>query len=92
MQEIVEIHVIFRGRVQGVGFRATVCHLADQLGVKGTVRNQMDGSVEMIAQANKNTLDMLMQRIQREFGDFIQHVETDDHEILRVFDGFHIVR
>lgn len=33
------------GRVQGVGFRFTTKHLADQLGVSGIVRNESDGSV-----------------------------------------------
>lgn len=41
-------HVIVRGRVQGVGFRAFVEHEAEKRGVAGWVRNRRDGSVEAV--------------------------------------------
>ncbi len=41
-------HVIVRGRVQGVGFRAFVEHEALKRGIEGWVRNCRDGSVEAV--------------------------------------------
>ena len=41
-------HVVFRGRVQGVGFRAFVEDEAARTGVEGWVRNRRDGTVEAI--------------------------------------------
>ena len=41
-------HVVVRGRVQGVGFRAFVEHHAVQRGLEGWVRNRSDGSVEAV--------------------------------------------
>ncbi len=41
------IQVYFEGRVQGVGFRWTVRHIAKGFDVKGWVRNLIDGGVEM---------------------------------------------
>lgn len=41
-------HVIVRGRVQGVGFRAFVEHHARQLVLEGWVRNRRDGTVEAV--------------------------------------------
>lgn len=38
-----------RGRVQGVGFRYFVEHSAKPLGIRGWVRNDDDGSVEVYA-------------------------------------------
>jgi acylphosphatase len=41
-------HVVFRGRVQGVGFRAFVEDQAAQTRVDGWVRNRRDGTVEAV--------------------------------------------
>jgi acylphosphatase len=41
-------HVIVRGQVQGVGFRAFVEHHAIQRNLEGWVRNRGDGSVEAV--------------------------------------------
>jgi acylphosphatase len=41
-------HVIARGRVQGVGYRAFVEHEALKHGIEGWVRNRRDGSVEAV--------------------------------------------
>jgi acylphosphatase len=41
-------HAVFRGRVQGVGFRAFVEDEAARTGVGGWVRNRRDGTVEAV--------------------------------------------
>ncbi len=51
------IKIIISGRVQGVYFRRFTKNKADDLGVKGTVRNREDGRVEIIAQAENDTLE-----------------------------------
>lgn len=47
---MVRIRVIYTGKVQGVGFRATARECARAAGVTGFVRNEEDGSVLMEAQ------------------------------------------
>ncbi len=44
-----EVHRAVRvmGRVQGVGFRWWARQTAEEIGVRGTVRNAVDGSVEV---------------------------------------------
>ena len=44
------------GIVQGVFFRANTRDYAKKLGIKGTVRNIYDGSVEIIAEGNEKKL------------------------------------
>jgi len=41
-------HVVFSGRVQGVGFRAHVENVAVRTGVEGWARNRRDGTVEAV--------------------------------------------
>jgi acylphosphatase len=43
------LHVVVRGRVQGVGFRWFVVQQASALGLNGWVRNNADGCVEVAA-------------------------------------------
>jgi acylphosphatase len=49
------------GRVQGVFFRQSAQEKAINLGVKGTVRNCEDDSVEIVATGTKEQLDKLIQ-------------------------------
>ena len=54
---------IVRGRVQGVGFRWFVEREAHILGVSGWVRNNSDGSVEVLAQGTREQLLGLRSRL-----------------------------
>ena len=56
---------IVRGRVQGVGFRWFVDHEARQLGLAGWVRNNIDGTVEVLAMGNDQQLTTLFNRLRR---------------------------
>src|ERR1700720_2461294 len=47
---------VVRGRVQGVGFRWFVEREAHILGIAGWVRNNHDGSVELLAQGTRDQL------------------------------------
>jgi acylphosphatase len=50
-------HIIFIGRVQGVGFRFTAHRMAGRHQLTGFVRNLRDGTVEMLAQGNSEDID-----------------------------------
>lgn len=54
---------LVRGRVQGVGFRWFVEREAHVLGIAGWVRNNHDGSVEVLAQGKREQLSGLHSRL-----------------------------
>jgi acylphosphatase len=55
---------IVRGRVQGVGFRWFVEREAHILQIAGWVRNNPDGSVEVMAMGTRDQLSGLRSRLQ----------------------------
>jgi acylphosphatase len=59
MQEIVRLHILVKGRVQNVGFRAHVEASARQLEVTGWVRNMGYDTVEVIAEGERSKLEQL---------------------------------
>ena len=61
--DIVERGYRVRGRVQGVGFRWWARGLATELGIEGSVRNLVDGSVEVMARGDAASLEGLEARL-----------------------------
>ena len=55
------IKAIVSGKVQGVGFRMYTQQKAQQLGVRGYVRNCQNGDVEIIATGEVEAVDALIQ-------------------------------
>ena len=60
MQTKIRKHIIFYGRVQGVGFRYYAVNKANQLGLTGWVRNLPEGTVEMEVQGEEPLIDQLI--------------------------------
>ena len=51
-----QLHALFTGRVQGVGFRFMVCRIAERVSVTGFVRNLSNGEVEVVAEGTEPDL------------------------------------
>ena len=62
-------HVVVRGRVQGVGYRAFVADEAERRGIAGWVRNRHDGTVEALFCGSPELVDLL--------ADFVNHLPQD---------------
>ena len=63
----------FYGRVQGVGFRYKLCHLAASYGVTGWVRNEYDGSVTAQMQGQPLACEMILKRLYED-----RYIELED--------------
>ena len=53
-------HIVFYGRVQGVGFRYTANYLARSLELTGWVKNDWDGTVTMEVQGREQLINKLL--------------------------------
>ena len=71
-------HIIFIGRVQGVGFRFTVFNIANRCNLTGLVRNLSNGSVEMIAQGIAENIDDCVRDIQESFTGCINQTKVEE--------------
>jgi len=71
-------HVIFIGRVQGVGFRFTAHRMAQRHQLTGFVRNLPDGTVEMLTQGPARDIDDCIKDIQEYFGDHVRETKIQD--------------
>lgn len=91
MSNEITVHAIIRGKVQGIGFRVTARYCARQLGIKGTVRNLSDGSVEIYAQGTKPQIDQLFENIKREIGSNNIDCIQSESVSLQGYDSFKIL-
>lgn len=79
------------GKVQGVGFRMNTKRKADKLGLTGWVQNKNDGTVEIVAQGEKEDLKKLKKWAR--IGPSLARVEKIDsnwQKIEQKFDDFSI--
>ena len=94
MEDTLErLHVVVRGRVQGVGFRYATCDMARELGVAGWVRNLPGGDVEAEFQGPRAKLEAALAWCGH--GPRVAHVASVTHEWLpgdAEHDGFKIKR
>ncbi len=54
------VHVLIRGKVQGVFFRAAAKQQAEVLGITGWVKNASAGHVELMASGTESAVDRLI--------------------------------
>src|SRR5258706_8126765 len=59
------VHVFVSGKVQGVGFRAFTKERADELEVKGWVRNLLDTRVEAVMQGKADSVEKVVESVRK---------------------------
>lgn len=71
-------HVIYTGRVQGVGFRFTVQRIAMRYELSGYVKNLPSGQVEMFAQGHPDDVADCLGDISESFSAHIRETTIND--------------
>lgn len=90
MSGIIRMEFQFYGRVQGVGFRYKLSHLARGCGVNGWVRNEYDGSVSAQLQGREQKLDMVLQGLVQDRYIDIQEMKRKEIPLEEGEQGFQI--
>ncbi|HKU31477.1 MAG TPA: acylphosphatase [Arthrobacter sp.] len=77
------------GQVQGVGFRYSTLHEARRLGLTGEAYNQLDGSVQVVAEGDRGSLEALVEWLKsRHTPGRVQDVEAMFTPATGEFSGF----
>lgn len=72
-----QAHIYYSGRVQGIGFRYTLADIARYQKVRGWVKNLVDSRVEVVAEAEENTLNNFLQQVNQHFSRYIKDVSVE---------------
>ena len=78
-ENAVRLRYQFYGRVQGVGFRFTIAHLADSLGLTGWVENEEDGSVLAEIQGDYDQINQCIRGLQKD-----SYIRIDHYDMKNV--------
>ena len=86
------IRIYITGAVQGVFFRKFLQEKANELGIRGYVRNLEDGRIEIVAEGKDNNIDEMLGICQKG----TPHTEIKDIELQKLthqgFNSFKVMR
>jgi len=84
-----KVVVYYDGRVQGVGFRYSVCHIAGNYNVAGYVKNLRDGRVELCAEGESVHVASFIESVENShLKKYILASEKNWYEYTGEFKGF----
>jgi len=85
------VHLIIKGYVQGVFFRASTRDIANSLGLTGWVRNMPDGNVEAVFEGKGEQVQKAVRWCYKgPYGAAVTDVEETWSEYTGEFKGFEI--
>jgi acylphosphatase len=90
-QTAVSKHIIFSGRVQGVGFRNKARSIATSRKLTGFVRNLADGTVEMLVQGKTGDINDCLKDIKKFFSDNIKDTKIAEAPYESKYTDFRVL-
>ena len=86
------LHILIKGNVHGVGYRAYAEHYAKKLSIYGVVKNLPNGSVEIYAQGEPEALNSFTQKIKEGPGlAKVEHVSVEECQKQKKYNSFQIL-
>jgi acylphosphatase len=82
-------HVYYSGRVQGVGFRYTAQHVAQEFDVAGFVRNLPDGGVEVKVEGSPEEVEAFLSALAQRMSGYIEETQVMEKP-AQGSKGFHV--
>jgi acylphosphatase len=89
MEQIAK-HIIFKGRVQGVGFRYTTHRAANRYGLTGYVKNLPNGTVEALLQGTSAGIQACLNDIEEYFAGYLRETNATDQPVNPQYHDFRI--
>ena len=90
---MVKVHLVVKGRVQGVFYRANTKKKAEELLLCGYAKNLPDGSVEVIAQGPKAKVDELVEYcMQGQDCTYVEDIDIEYSDKEEDLDKFEIIK
>jgi len=86
----IQAYIVFKGHVQGVGFRYIAERIASKLGVVGRVKNLYNGDVEIVAEGEQKVIDSFLDNIRNHFSRYIINENVDVSDATGSFDDFQV--
>lgn len=86
------LKLLIKGRVQGVGFRFSTKRFADKSGIKGYIKNLINGGVEIVAQGDVKALqDLVVWAHRGPSTAEVESVTLEDTNMEKVYEHFSIM-
>ena len=86
-----QAHILYSGTVQGVGFRCTAQRYAQDLDLKGWIKNLSDGRVEILAEGPQKIIEEFCQKTDNHFQGYIDEKKITQRPAEGKFSDFRIV-
>lgn len=88
---ITHLNIKIYGKVQGVFFRSYAKNEAEELSIKGFVKNEIDGSVYMESEGERPDLEEFIERLRRPPKSAkVERVDVEEGEI-KGYNGFDVI-
>ncbi|MBD3296527.1 MAG: acylphosphatase [Candidatus Omnitrophica bacterium] len=85
------VHVVVKGKVQGVFFRSSASDKASSLGLNGWIRNRPEGDVEAVFEGDAEAVDEMLSWCRKGSGPAdVNDVRVSEEEYKGDLEGFQV--